>query len=882
MRRCFGQSLVFVGLLVALQLNEPDAICAADKTLIRITSDGHFKQRPCWSPDGKQVVFARHKANTIFLYLRDIQSGQEERLTSSTTPEFDAVFSPDGKELLFAFDKTSPGQGDIEIYRTALSDRKLVPVATSNGLSHEESPCWSPDGKQFAFTSTRHGNQELYVADLMGGEWLRLTDDPAIDAHPTWSPDGRTIAFTTERWGDLEIALINADGSNLRRLTTSKGMDDYPAWSPDGRFLAYTSKRDGNDEIYIQEPDGEARNTTNDPAIDNFPTWTADGRIGFVSNRDGGFEIYTLKPDGIGPKTSQAEPVPQGFERLAQVDEFVRWQRLPNGIRVFVDRTTKKGASQSVLVVYATPNGNTIEQTLGCKASAGLPFQFDIQHVAAQVRQWREMTGQDVILAVVEAPKLSWPAFRADHKSAGQTIRELVDALVAEFKADRVVLAGHSGGGSFQLGYVSTVEAIPSVVERIVMLDSNYSYSDEIHAEKLLNWLRGDHARTLIVLAYDDREIVLNGKKVIGPDGGTFRATGRMIRGLGRDLTLTEHEVGPFRQTQGLEGQIQFFVHPNPENKILHTAMVGEMNGLLHGLVLRSNHAAGWNQFGGPRAYTKWIPPQPIAEPSTRKVSRADVPARALSRIPPRPADAITGSQFQDLIAGLTRQEREAAIVKQISDGNVPDFLRKLATIRAEFIDAEGVTHSGEYDVMPDYLSVGSDSDFYRIPMTPQSGLAIAEAFGASLTTTRVSDDVWAVATLRLDPRPLVKDRDSAVTFYQHHQIVQEQLRGQTPGQLISGIKKDVVISNRLMEKPHRVAIYGWHYPNGRPIQPMYVGHVDWYVDYSHGVRLMSDRVVVDGVSMAVGDVLKHPTFHRLLSDEGPMDVGKIRTEAGW
>lgn len=269
---------------------------AAEPDLIRHTTDGHFKQRPHWSPDGQQVIFARHQADTIFLFLRDLKSGTEERLTKQTFPEYDAVFSPDGKELLLSFDKLSPNQGDIEVYRIALADRILVPLATTQkALSHEESPCWSPDGKRFAFTSTRHGNQELHVADLMGGEWQRLTEDPAIDAHPAWSPDGKTVAFATDRWGDLEIALINPDGSNLRRFTESKGLDDYPAWSPDGRHLAFTSNRDGNLEIYVQSLEGPPLNVTRDPSIDNFATWTADGRIGFVSNRDDGFDLYSIK-----------------------------------------------------------------------------------------------------------------------------------------------------------------------------------------------------------------------------------------------------------------------------------------------------------------------------------------------------------------------------------------------------------------------------------------------------------------------------------------------------------------------------------------------------------------------------------------------------------
>jgi hypothetical protein len=57
------------------------------------------------------------------------------------------------------------------------------------------------------------------------------------------------------------------------------------------------------------------------------------------------------------------------------------------------------------------------------------------------------------------------------------------------------------------------------------------------------------------------------------------------------------------------------FVHPNPENKILHTALVGDMNGLLHVATLGTPHESDWGTFGGPRAYTKWIQPEPTIAP---------------------------------------------------------------------------------------------------------------------------------------------------------------------------------------------------------------------------------------------------------------------------
>lgn len=268
-------------------------LSAEPPIFIRITDDGHFKQRPAWSPDGKTLVFARHQGATIFLFLRDLD-GVERRLTDAKYSEYDAVFSPDGQRLLFSFNKASPNQGDIEVYSIAGDGSDLTPVAvTRDKLSHEEWACWSPDGQRIAYTSTRDGNQELYTSLPDGTDEKRLTSDPAIDAHPAWSPDGTCIAFATNRWGDLEIATVDPEGKNLTRLTESGGLDDYPAWSPDGKRLAFTSNRDGNFDIYVASGDGsQPRNATQHPAIDNFPSWSPDGRLTIVSNRDGGFDIF--------------------------------------------------------------------------------------------------------------------------------------------------------------------------------------------------------------------------------------------------------------------------------------------------------------------------------------------------------------------------------------------------------------------------------------------------------------------------------------------------------------------------------------------------------------------------------------------------------------
>lgn len=268
----------------------------------RITTDGAFKQRPVWSPDGKQALFSRHRSGRIGLVLHVLDSREQKELTQGKLPQYDASWHPDGKTIVFTHVPQSGTQGDLDLYTAQVEGGELREmkklVGNQGKLSHEEFPAWSPDGKRVAFTSTFEGNQEIYAVDPDGSQLARLTSDPAIDAHPAWSPDGRRIAFATNRWGDFEIAVMNADGSNLSRLTESRGLDDYPVFSPDGLQIAFTSNRDGNYEIFLMDLEGKhVRNVTRNESLENFPAWMPDGRLTFMSNRDGGFDLYSMRID---------------------------------------------------------------------------------------------------------------------------------------------------------------------------------------------------------------------------------------------------------------------------------------------------------------------------------------------------------------------------------------------------------------------------------------------------------------------------------------------------------------------------------------------------------------------------------------------------------
>jgi hypothetical protein len=232
-------------------------------------------------------------------------------------------------------------------------------------------------------------------------------------------------------------------------------------------------------------------------------------------------------------------------------------------------------------------------------------------------------------------------------------------------------------------------------------------------------------------------------------------------------------------------------------------------------------------------------------------------------------ANAITGSEFYHQAFAMKWKERDSFALKEVLAGNVPEFLKKFVAVHAATIDSiTGKTINATYYVSPDYLSIGSNKDWARINITPVAAQQIADSFDCFLPTRKMSDDIYKAAKVKLEPVPMYAFRDSTPTMWQHHLIIEGQRKNRKG--LIAGIKKDVVISGQISrdKRPDRVAIYGWHKPDGTPIQPLYTGHINWWVDYSQGIRLVYRKIKVDGKWMDYMEILKNPRLQKLLCDE--------------
>ncbi len=223
---------------------------------------------------------------------------------------------------------------------------------------------------------------------------------------------------------------------------------------------------------------------------------------------------------------------------------------------------------------------------------------------------------------------------------------------------------------------------------------------------------------------------------------------------------------------------------------------------------------------------------------------------------------------------------REQAILAQLMEGNLPDFLRKLKPVELSRRSKDGRKTTVSIFVMPDYLAVGSDSDFLLIPMTLHTAAQVALRFGFVLPTKKIVDAIFKQSAFHFTPEPLPPGPQMSSTAYyvRHDERIKQQRQalGESLDALVSGHKKDVVLTNRLARAIGKIAIYGWHHLSGVPIQPLSTVHPASYADYSHGIRLVSEIVLVDGKPESIYSVLEDPELTDVLSDEGTIQVQRL------
>ncbi|MGV3755505.1 MAG: hypothetical protein ACO1QS_09000 [Verrucomicrobiota bacterium] len=343
---------------------------------------------------------------------------------------------------------------------------------------------------------------------------------------------------------------------------------------------------------------------------------TVDGKVTTVEAILADPELAVLLSDEgplLEPRYGFVRALPQSEPAVKIVSsaEATTTLTFDPGVRVVINSPANLDTNKPVrLVLYALPNGNTIEQTIGRKLKPGDDWHFDIQHIGAQTRWLRaRLPDVNLVVAYLENSDKSWPTWRRKNDADSKRIMAIVQELRERYpaKTTRLVLTGHSGGGSFTFGYLNGLERIPDDVERIAFLDSNYAYDAALgHADKLAVWLAGDTKRYLCVLAYHDSVALLNGKTFVSEAGGTWGRSQAMLRDLGVKFPFKTEITREWQRHQALDGRAKFFMKENPTKAVLHTRQV-EWNGFIHAMLTGTELEGKGYEYMNGRVYSDLI-----------------------------------------------------------------------------------------------------------------------------------------------------------------------------------------------------------------------------------------------------------------------------------
>lgn len=189
---------------------------------------------------------------TMDVFIADFDGQNPKQLTKEEGYDAEASFSPDGKKILFASNRSA--------YNRELSEKEQ---------------------KQLEFDPSYFC--ELYIMDADGSNVKRLTDNPGYDGGPFFSPDGKKVIWRrfTSDGHQADVFTMNLDGTDLRQITSFESMSWAPYFHPSGEYIAFASNKYGygNFEVFIVDNLGEKEpvRVTNTDRFDGLPVFSPDG-----------------------------------------------------------------------------------------------------------------------------------------------------------------------------------------------------------------------------------------------------------------------------------------------------------------------------------------------------------------------------------------------------------------------------------------------------------------------------------------------------------------------------------------------------------------------------------------------------------------------------
>jgi uncharacterized repeat protein (TIGR01451 family) len=284
----------------------------ANPNLSQGKGEGITDLAPTRSPNGQWIAFASNRDGNWEIYVAPTNgdSTQIQRVTHNTIAvDTNPVWGPNNYVV---YESTRDGNWNLFMIDMATGTE----VRLTNDTAQDLHADWSPDGSKIVFQSNRNGMWQVYIMDLQARTVRRLSDGTSDDLEPHFNHTGDKIAFRSYRNGEMSaIYVMNSDGSNVTPVSDGKGEASNHTWSPTKDLIAYQSDLDGDLDVYVYDFDSaQTRLVTNNTIPDYAPAWKCDGdELLFTSDIDGNPNIF-MTP--ALPITAPAIEVAQDAERL--------------------------------------------------------------------------------------------------------------------------------------------------------------------------------------------------------------------------------------------------------------------------------------------------------------------------------------------------------------------------------------------------------------------------------------------------------------------------------------------------------------------------------------------------------------------------------------
>jgi TolB protein len=237
--------------------------------------------------NGRVSYAARLDANDLEIVVMNGDGTGARALTNNAVPDRQPAWSPDGRELVFA--RTGGPSVGLRLMKADGSDERAL---TDSRPFIDWSPAWSPDGSRIAFVRSRTPYEAgtLTIVGRDGTGLRQLSSITPIPSGVSWSPDGKSLVVVTRRLQPFgaDLYLVDVQSDTSRRLVTGLSFSTDPAWSPDGNRILFaescTHPCGSQVSLYEIHPDGTGlrRIVSGVPAVYPRSAWTSDGRILFT------------------------------------------------------------------------------------------------------------------------------------------------------------------------------------------------------------------------------------------------------------------------------------------------------------------------------------------------------------------------------------------------------------------------------------------------------------------------------------------------------------------------------------------------------------------------------------------------------------------------